>query len=134
MLGENVEIVRRVLRRLNDQDLDAAAQDIRPEAELDWSDSQAPDGGVYHGREGWSAWMRGRGEGLSDLRFDITEVIDVPPDRVVVVARLLARGRASGINVDALGAVVWTLRDGMVTSGRLYQTRDEAREAVGLTG
>jgi ketosteroid isomerase-like protein len=134
MVRENVEVVLRVLRRINEQDLDAATEDIDPEAEFDWSDSEAPDSGVYRGHAAWQAWIRGREEGFSGLRFDTTEVIDAPPDSVVVVARLLGRGRASGIEVDALGASVWTLRHGVVTALRLYQTRDAALEAAGVQG
>jgi ketosteroid isomerase-like protein len=133
MSRDNVEVVLRVLTRLNDQDLDAASEDIDPEAELDWSDSDAPDSGIYHGHAGWRAWVHGREEGFSGLRFDTTEVIDVPPNTVVVVARLLGRGRASGVEVDALGAGVWTLRDGVVIRLTLYQTRGAALGSVGLS-
>ena len=122
------------MRRLARQDIDAAFRDIDPEAKLDWSASEAPDSGVYHGHAGWRAWFDGRAEGLSELRFDTAEVIDVRPDTVVVVAWLLGRGRASGVEVQALGAALWTLRHGMVTGLTLYQTRDEALKAVGLEG
>jgi len=63
------------------------------------------------------------------MRFDTTEVIDALPDTLVVVPRMLGRGRVSGVEVQAHGASVWTLRDGVVTA---HQTRDEALEAVGL--
>ena len=131
-MSQNVDIVRRVMRRVGDGDLDAALGDVAPDAELDWSDSLAPDGGVYRGRAEWRAWFHGREEGLSELRFDTTEVMDASSDTVLTVARLQARGRASGIEVEALGAAVWKLRDGMVTALTLYQTRDEALRALGL--
>ena len=127
-----MDIVRRVMRRISDGDLDAALGDVAPDAELDWSDSLAPDGGVYRGRAEWRAWFQGREEGLSELRFDATEVIDASSDTVLTVARLQARGRASGIEVGARGAALWKLRDGMVTALTLYQTRNEALRAVRL--
>jgi ketosteroid isomerase-like protein len=132
MSQANVDLVRRFLKRLSDGDLDAALRDVAPDAELDWSDSHAPDGGVYHGPAEWRAWLHGREEGLTELRFDTTEVIDAQSDTVLTVARLQARGRASGVEVEALGAGLWTLRDGMVTALTLYQTRDEALRAAGL--
>jgi ketosteroid isomerase-like protein len=132
--SDNVEIVRRVMRQIAEEDLDAALQDVDPEAKLDWSNSEAPDRGVYHGHAGWRAWFDGRGEGLIALRFDMTEVIDAMPDTLVVVARLLGRGRASGVEVEAQGASVWTLREGTITGLTLYQTRGEALKAVGLDG
>ena len=134
MSRENVEIVRRVMRRIAAKEIDSALTDLDPQAKLDWSDSEAPDRGVYQGHAGWLAWFYGRGEGLSELRFDTTEVIDARTDAVIVVAWLHGRGRASGIEVEALGAGLWTLREGKVTNLKLYQTRDEALKAVGLEG
>jgi ketosteroid isomerase-like protein len=132
MSQENVEIVRRIMQRLAAQEIDAALRDIDADAKLDWSASEAPDSGVYHGHAEWRAWFAGRAEGLGELRFAATEVIDGGPDTVLVGARLIGRGRSSGVEVEALGAGVWTLRDGMVTGLTLYQTRDEALRAVGL--
>src|SRR2546430_231722 len=116
MSPENVEVVRRLLRRVSDGDIDAALADVAPDAVLDWSDSHAPDGGIYRGPVEWRAWLHGRAEGLSELRFDPTEVIEAQPDTVLTVARLQARGRASGVEVEALGAALWTLHGGLVTA------------------
>jgi hypothetical protein len=129
---ENLEIVQRLLARVNEQNLDAAVSDIAPEAQLDTSASEAPDSGIYRGPEEWGKWMAGRWEGLSDARFDVAEVIDVPPDTVVLVARMLGRGRASGVEIAALGVSVWTLRNRRVTGATLYQTKDQALKAAGL--
>ncbi len=130
----NIEIVRRILSRINDHDLGGALADVAPEALFDWSGSQAPDSGVYSGRGEWRKWISGRWEGLSEVRFEEAEVIDVPPDRVVTVGHLRGRGSVSGAQAEALGAAVWTLRRHQVTALTVYQTRDEALEAVGLKG
>ena len=53
-------------------------------------------------------------------------------DRVVVVARVTGRGRASGIDTISRGASVWMLRDRQVSRLTLYQTREYALKAVGL--
>src|SRR5438045_7038858 len=132
MPDDNLEIVRRFLTGINNQDIDAALMDLAPGAELDWSGSDAPDSGVYRGRAAWREWMSGRSEQLTNLRFDVTELIDVPPDRVVVVARVTGRGRVSRIDTVSLGASVWMLRDRQVSRLTLYQTREDALKAVGL--
>jgi ketosteroid isomerase-like protein len=129
---ENIEVVRRFLLRFTERDLDAALSDVAAEAELDWSASDGPDSGIYRGPEEWRKWLTGRLEGLEDARFDVTEVIDVPPDTVVVVAHMRGRGRASGVEIAALGAGVCTVRAGQVTGATMYQTRDQALEAAGL--
>src|SRR4030081_3249170 len=120
----NVEIVRRVMRGFNDKDLDAALDDIDPEAELDYSNSDAPASGVYHGHAGWRAFAQGRWEPWSERRFEVAELIDVPPDTVVVVGRMRGRGRGSGVEVEAHSTTVWTLRQGKVTRVKLYPTSD----------
>ncbi|MEA2202028.1 MAG: SnoaL-like domain [Solirubrobacteraceae bacterium] len=130
----NVDVVRRFLRRLSDGDLEAVLEDLAEDAELDWSGSDAPDSGVYHGHAAWRAWLNGRREGLGELRFETSEVIDAPPDAVVTVARAVARGPASGVEVDALGAGVWTVREGSITGLTVYQTRDDALRAAGVQG
>ena len=132
MSQENVEIVRRFLLWSNEQDLDAALSYVAPDAELDWSLSEAPDAAVYRGREEWRKWLTGRLEGLTDVRFDVAEFIDVSMDTVVAVVHMRGRGRASGVEIAALGASVFTLRDGQLSGLTLYQTRDQALKAVGL--
>jgi ketosteroid isomerase-like protein len=76
--------------------------------------------------------MNGRQEGLIDARFDTSELIDVPPDRVIHAARWRGRGRTSGLPTEAAGAAVWTLRDGLIAGVTLYETTADALEAAGL--
>ena len=132
MPDANVEIARRFLALVNAGEVAAALALVAADAEMDWSDSQAPDSGRYLGPEGWGAWLAGRGDGFEDVSFDVTELLDVPPDRVLLVAYMSARGRASGLETRALGAAILTLREGLLTGLRLYQTREEARAAAGL--
>jgi hypothetical protein len=41
------------------------------------------------------------------------------------------RGRGSGVEVDAVGAQLWTIRNGKVRSVKLYQSKADALEAAG---
>jgi ketosteroid isomerase-like protein len=131
MSQENVELVKRVLSRLNHRDLDGALADVARDAELDWSRSEALDSGVYHGHTEWRNWMFGRWEELSEMSFDPIEVIDAGPDIVVTVTRFRGRGRASGVEVEAIGAALWTVRSGMVSNLSFYQSKDKALTAAG---
>jgi ketosteroid isomerase-like protein len=128
---ENVETVLQFFLGTNERDLDAALSNVAADAELDWSASQAPDSGVFRGPEEWRRWLTGRIEEL-DARFDVTEIIDVPPDSLVTVVHMRGRGRASGADVAQLGAAVWTLRHGQVTRTTMCQTKGEALKAAGL--
>jgi ketosteroid isomerase-like protein len=129
---ENLEIVRRFLQRYAKQDVEAALQDVDPEAMLDWSDSDALDSGVYKGRAAWSAFLRGRDEALSERRFEPDELLAPAADTVVLIGRLRERGRVSGAVVETRGGAVWTLRDGKITGLKIYQSPADALKAVGL--
>ena len=132
MSRENVEIVRRVMQRYAEQDIDAALGDMDPRVEFDWSNSDAPDSGVYTGHAGVRAFLEVRDDALEERRLDFVQVIAPAPDTVVYTARMRERGRASGVEVTTQIALVWRLRDRKIFHLTVYQTRDEALKAVGL--
>ena len=66
MSDANVDVVRRFLSRLSDGEIEVALADLAPDAELDWTGSEAPDSGVYHGHAAWRAWFTSREEGFAN--------------------------------------------------------------------
>jgi ketosteroid isomerase-like protein len=110
--------------------LDTALAHVSEGAELDWSGSEAIDRGTYRGRAAWRSWFSERKHDIGELRFETTEVLEPRPGTVVTVNRLRGRGRASGLEVAALGAGVWTLGGACITSATMYQTREEALAAA----
>jgi len=131
MPQENIEIVRRVMRRFVEQDIEGALGDIRSDAELDWSNSDAPDSGIYVGHAGWRAFMGARDEALGGRGFEFSQLIASGPNEVVLVGRVREQGRASGVEVAAQGAAVFSLHNRKIARLKLYQTSDEALKAVG---
>ena len=131
MSQEHLEIVRQFMALIAD-DFDAAQKLLLPNATLDWSRSEAPDHGVHVGHDAWRSWMSGRAESLSGAQFEVTELIDLPPDRVVLVAYMRGTGRASGVETEGRGAAVVSLQDERLAQITLYQTRGDALKAVGL--
>jgi ketosteroid isomerase-like protein len=67
-----------------------------------------------------------------EIRFEPQEFIDAADDGVVVVARLVGKGKRSGIEVNRVWAYVWTVRGSKVKSMVGYANRAEALKAVGL--
>jgi ketosteroid isomerase-like protein len=127
----NVETIRLFLTAaLEHRDFDAALQLAHPDAEMDWSNSRAPYRGVYRGYEeatgAWFTWL----EAWDEWRTDITEAIEVDPETVVIVTQIHARGRGSGVTVEAEGAGVWRVRDGKIAYAKLFQSKEEALAAV----
>ena len=66
-----------------------------------------------------------------EIRFEPTEFVDAG-DQVVVVARLMGRGKGSGVDVEREWAYVWTVSAGKVVRMDGYASRAEALKAVGL--
>ena len=56
----------------------------------------------------------------------------MPATCVVVPARLVARGRDTGIEAEQQLAMVWTLQRGQGVRLETYATKAEALEAAGL--
>jgi ketosteroid isomerase-like protein len=70
---------------------------------------------------------------LDPLRASVEEVIFEADERVAVVVRNSGRGRASGVVTEGRFYVACTVRDGQIMSGREYETREQALEAVRLS-
>ena len=71
-----------------------------------------------------------------DLKADAEEFRELDDGRVLVLLRNSGRGKGSGIELDEISnrnANVFTIRDGKVTSLRLYWDRDRALADLGLS-
>jgi len=131
MARENVEIVRKVYD-LSGRDPESNLEFMDAEAVLDWTASRGPYRGIYRGhaeiRRFWQAFL----EAWDEWSTEIQETIEVDPETVVCVTHVRARGKGSGVLIDAHGAGVWSVCDGKVTRAKLFQSKAEALEAVGL--
>jgi ketosteroid isomerase-like protein len=131
MSQENVEMVRRVIDSINQGCL--ALEDASDNFEMDWSNSVGPLKGVYRGEEQVNEVFRSFQEVWDRLRWDIQEVIDLEGGRVLIVNRVRMRGRTSRVEVEATGIQLWTIHDGKLASVKLYQSKLDALEALGLS-
>jgi ketosteroid isomerase-like protein len=130
---ENVEVVRRFYASWSRRDLDAALECVHPEIEFDWSGSLSPFRGIYRGREGvvlaWTEIM----DAWTKFAPEIEKVIECGPERLITPTLVRGQGKASGVQGEAHGAVLWTLREGKIIQGKLFQSKEEALEAVGVS-
>jgi ketosteroid isomerase-like protein len=133
MSQANVELVRRAHEAFNRRDVEAFLQDAGPDLALDWSRAVGPEQGVFRGRDEVVRFLHSWWDAFDESVVVVDELIDAG-DQVVFVFHGRQRGRGSGAEVDGRGSVlVWSFRDGKVTKMTLFQTRDEALEAVGLS-
>ena len=122
MSQENVEVVQRFLVL----EVDEALTYAHPEIVWNPAEESAAEG---HDAVRASL-VRWKGE-WDDYEL-LPEEFEHVGDRVVVAVRMRARGRASGIPVDARFYDVYTLRQGKIVRMDQFTRRSEAREAAGL--
>ena len=125
MSQENVEIVRRCYAHLS-RTREMLSEVLHPEVEFDfaWMDGRGPD-----------AWNQAVSEWVGtfeEWQIEARKLTDIPPDRVLVIARDWGRPKGSDEEIDNEFAHVWRLRDGLVTGFQAFTTEAEALEAAGL--
>ena len=134
MTGAKVELLRKLNDALwRDRDLGAALELVDPDADLDWSDSRAPYGGRFKGHDGLRHFFQMFIDAWDEWYPEFEEVIDVGPETILIVTRVRARGKGSGVPVEARGASIWSVRDGKVVSAKLFQPKAEALAALGVS-
>ena len=130
MAGENVEIVRASLDAFNRGDVNAAFNDANPDFEFDLTRAVGMDRGVYNLEEFRDLLAEFTGTWES-FTLGADELIDAGEDVVMPFTNVL-RGR-DGVEVQARGVWVWTIRDGLILRICLYQQLQAALEAVELS-
>jgi ketosteroid isomerase-like protein len=130
MSRQNVEIVERATRHLMET------------GEPDWGaldptvavhDHDTPDQGTYRGHAGVARWLEDWGAAWADWNLEPEDYIDAG-DHVVLVIRVTAKGRGSGVEVHRQDALVYEFRDGKIVQIDYYNSREQALDAVGLRG
>ena len=130
MSQENVEIVKAVIEAINREDWDAAFQDAAPGFEQDMSRAVGLERGI-HGLDQARRFVGEFRETWESARWEPHEFIEAG-DLVVVPSTGHVKGRG-GIEVVVRGALVLTIRNGAIERVAMYQERQDALEAVGLS-
>lgn len=99
MSEENVEICRRVAELLGGDNPTAgdhaALEYVDPEIVFDSAIVSGAEGGTYRGHEGLRAWAAASEAAFEELRATPEEFRDLG-DRVLMLGRVVVRGRGSG--------------------------------------
>jgi ketosteroid isomerase-like protein len=132
MSNENVELVRLIYASLT-RGGDGLMELVGPDFVVDFSRRRVDPFVVTVDHEAIDAFRR---EALETWEapptWDPQELVDAG-DRVFAFIRTRARGKASGADVDAHVANVWTSRDGKPVELKYFgENRAEALEAAGL--
>jgi ketosteroid isomerase-like protein len=133
MSEANIELVRRTIDLFNAREIDQALDGVHDDFEMDWSNSIGPLKGIYRGQQEVLKLWRSFLDAWDVVQWDPEEIIEVDDTRVVVVNHVRMRGRGSGVDVDATGVQLWTIKAGEAQRVKLYQSKADALEAAGLS-
>ena len=135
MSRENVELLRWMIDAFNRRDRESFASKLHEDVE--WvpaliTRAEAGPESTYRGIDGFWRWITETDEVMAEFRVEAESFRDLDDERVLLLGRVVGRGRGSGADVHAELGQVFTFRDGLMVSYRGYLDRDEALEAVGL--
>jgi ketosteroid isomerase-like protein len=130
MSQQNVNAVRASWEAWERGDVEATFAIYDPAIEI--FDHDLPDAKAsYTGLDGLGQWQADWEASWASWRWEAQDFIDAG-DRVVVVLRVHATGRGSGVEVERLDGAVFTLRGGRCIRFDYYGSKAEALKAVGL--
>jgi ketosteroid isomerase-like protein len=130
---QNVEkITRDAYDAFNQRDLEAILTYLDPNIEW-WPAADELIIEPYRGHDGYRRLFAEVLEVSPDIQSEIEELF-VVGDQVVACLRYWGRGRESGAPVELRETHVARLRAGKFVEVREYRERDQALEAVGLSG
>jgi ketosteroid isomerase-like protein len=133
MPRDKVDIAKRAVDAYNRRDVDGAfAELVTPDFEFHAGTGRALGGDVYRGREGAERFDRDRGETWEEVQQVAEEFRDLG-DRVLVLATIKGRGRASGAPVEVAFAAILDFRGDRIWRIRAYFDRAEGLRAAGLS-
>ena len=127
MTQSDADLIRETIAALNRNDLDAVFENVYPDAEIDLSRAIGLDQGVYS-VEGFRRVTAEFNDSWASVEYGLDEFIDAGGQTVTPFTTTL-RGR-DGIEVEAKGAWLWTIRDGKMAGLCLYQETEDALAAA----
>lgn len=130
MSQENVELVKRGFMATLAEDWATALDTL--DADVEVHDFDLPDAGVYHGHDGFLAWLKGWGEGWDSWRLEGIEFRAAGEDQVIALFRMIAKGGHSGMELERDDAITYLVRGGKIVRTEYFNDRKRALAAFGL--
>jgi uncharacterized protein (TIGR02246 family) len=132
MSEESIELVESAFAAWNRGELSAFAELVAPDVVwLEVSGRPEGEGAELHGRDRMRRSLESLFEAWESYRVDLQRV-EAVDDRVIAVVREVARGRASGVEVDSLWGYVIKVAEGKIVRVEAYRDAALALAAAGL--
>lgn len=107
--------------------------ELRELVTSDFESQLSPELGerVLAGVEGLEMFVEAVEQDFSEFHYDAEQIEELGDDQVLVLGRIMARARATGIPLSGEFGHIWTVRDGLGMRVEAYRDRDEARKVAG---
>ena len=110
MRSANVETLKQGYQALNRGDLSGVRALLHPD--IEWQEGPgAPEGGIHHGRDSFEGFLQNWLESFDAFRIEPEKILE-HENLLIALVRQTGTGRASGIEVEARIAHVWTVENG----------------------
>jgi ketosteroid isomerase-like protein len=132
MSQENVEIVRQSLEAFRRRDAGAIEALWHPDGEFR-SLTLAIEGGTFRLGRDAQRYLDEVDSVMEEWHSEDEQFIEVDEERVVLLYRVVGRGKGSRVPISQPLGAVFTLRGARITLGEVYLDQNDALEAVGLS-
>ncbi len=124
MAEANVEALQRGYEALNRGDLSGVLELLDPE--IEWHEPEpSPDAGTHTGRDSFERFFRSWIDSFDGFKVEPEQGLE-RDDKLIAVVNQSGRGRASGVEVDARLAHVWTVKNGRAIRWEAIAKVDDA--------
>jgi ketosteroid isomerase-like protein len=108
--------------------------ELRDVVTADFESRLSPELGerVVSGVEGLENFVEALEQDFSEFRYEADEIIDAGEDEVLVLGRIFAKARATGMPLYGEFGHIWTVRDGRAARVEAHRDHDEARKAASI--
>jgi ketosteroid isomerase-like protein len=86
---------------------------------------------VLSGVDGLEVFVEALEQDFSEFHYDADEYLEIDDDEVLVLGRIFAKARATGMPLSGEFGHIWTVRDGLASRVEAHRDHDEARKAAG---
>jgi ketosteroid isomerase-like protein len=85
---------------------------------------------VLSGVEGLEMFVEALEQDFSEFHYDADDFLEVGDDGVLVLGRIFAKARATGMPLYGEFGHIWTVRDGLAARVEAHRDQDEARKVA----
>jgi ketosteroid isomerase-like protein len=126
---DNETVIRHSFEALNALDIEAGKRLMDADIELETRFTSVA-GRPYRGHTGLELWAAELDESFESMKQTPERLVPLDSERTIVVTRVQARGRGSGVHIDQTLASIFTVRAGKVTRIESHETLEDAVRAA----